>query len=461
MKEEKSYIGYWWLPDKEDEKISGTLTLLQNGDYILQVLEEFSDLSLRFKNDIELIIGIAREVGSSKDFSFKLIKSFTINNSINVLTYYKLAVSWVLKSSKLDKSSNLKFNVLKIVPQNLDTWFGINVFETNFLNSNDEDKFPLKFNKQEGVLLYKSEDFTIEVHLGYSYGFLKRTDFIAQQEAFIKIKFTESKEIIKLMEFSDKLRNFFSLAIGNPIKLKDFIVVNDAESKNAANYYFYFKDSFRSNFNDSLSVNNQRQMLFGYDLIKKDTQEILRNWFKKYDKLKFTINNYFNSIYNDSHYTEDKFLNYVFAIEVYHRNQYDDFELRDENYLSFRKTILSKIDNTSQKQWLIARLNKYKENKLNNRLTYILDILKKCIEGLIDDNETFINQVVETRHYYVHENVRNQDIVIKEEEILLNINEKLKIILQALMLKEIGFEDEVIAKLLQNPLYNRMAFDDK
>lgn len=61
----------------------------------------------------------------------------------------------------------------------------------------------------------------------------------------------------------------------------------------------------------------------------------------------------------------------------------------------------------------------------------------------------FLKQVVATRHYHVHSNVKDEDFVVKDVIELSRINKKLEIIIQAILMIELGFEQGVINERLK------------
>lgn len=465
MLETKTYIGYWWLPEDDENRIPGTLIMNDNGDFILQIIETFSngDVEKKFRThrEFDLIIGIAREEGSNNDYSFKLLRSLVISNALNKLTYYKLHASYVLKSISSEFSDILKFDIVKLEPQYLNQWLDINSLNLSYSKKRSDKlhDFILSHEQPEPITLFKNKDFILKLHTSISYGFPINAEFKCSQSAFLKIEFSQPKGLTEIREVSKKIRNFFTLAIGTPIKI-DKISVGWQESEGV--YFDYlWKDKFQNNFDSSMKIHNSRHMLLSYNFLKDNVNLIFQNWFDKYDDLKFTINNFFSTLYNDFLYTEDKFLNYVFGLEVYHRTKHGGFDYKKESYLQIREEILDKLEDKHHIQWLEARLNKHIENSLKQRLAHLFSIHSQSLNGLVEDAEAFINNVVETRHYYVHEKVLNEEFVISDVIALNRMKTKLRVIIQAILMHELGFENEVINKQLCSTFHNSLIFDNR
>lgn len=460
----KAYIGYWWLPGNEKNSIPGTLTIHNNGDYILQLLDTFKNgsviVNFRIIREFELIIGIAREEDSNYDYSFKLLNSIVVSNSLNKLTYYKLHASFILKSVSSELSGTLKFDTIILDPQFLNEWIDTSSFDLSYPNeqNNKLHDFSLRYKQPEPIILFENQDFTLKLLTVISYKHPTNSQFNCSQSAFLKLEFLEQKSLTEIRETSKKIRNFFTLAIGTPIKMSRISV---GWQNNKGVYFDYlWKDKFQNNFNNPIKTHNSMQMLLGYDFLKDDVNQVFQNWFDKYDDLKFTINNFFGTLYNDFLYTEDKFLNYVFGLEVYHRTKYGGFNHKNENYLKIRKDILDQIHNKRHIQWLESRLRKHTENSLKQRLEHLFEVHNQSLNGLVDDVEKFIDNVVETRHFHVHEKVKNKELVITDVIELSRMTKKLRVFIQAILMFELGFDHEVINKQLHITFHNSLIFDN-
>jgi len=451
MQETKTYIGYWWLPNDFENKFQGTLIFETNGDVVLNFLKDSTSIEFnkKFRTRIEIpvLFGLAKDESTNKEFSFKLLDSYVSYSSISRLSYLKIKTNSILKSTRSEFGEDVRFNILRLKPENIDEWFNISGYN---LDIEDDDTFSYKltYKQPNEIELYKSSEFEIKVFFSASYGALIRSEFNSEQSVNINVHFNESKSHDELQEFSRKLRNFFTLAIGHPInilKTEYTVVIKDEKFPNY-NFKYYNKSKYKST---SKKLVNSNNMLFDFEMVKDSLQIVFNNWFEKYDELKFLMNNYFGSLYNEYKYVEDRFTDFVFSIEVYHRAKYGGFDLKEKSYLEIRERVLGCVENNSDKQWLEAKLKKYTENKLESRLKNILELNEVSLSGLIENNELFLKQVVETRHYHVHSNVKDEEFVVKDVIELSRINKKLEIIIQAILMTELGFEQDVINKRLK------------
>ena len=426
----KSYIGYWWLPEEEDKKIQGTLTVNNNGKYTLKVLNSlgsYSEKELVGIDQIELIIGIAIEEVTNNSYCFKLIDSFRSGFSISGLTSYEFSARKVLKSVFQEFSTDLKFDFLSLRPACIDNWFNCLGYELSY----PEDRkvglhnFQLNYKSPKTKVLYECEEFQIESCFQVSYNGPIH-NFKTEQKANLTIQYNFQKDLSEILNDSRIIRNFFTLATGKPIHYED-ISLSKSFSKNGKlhnKYFSYHEISKFDNIEDDDNIPNSNSMLFAFKHIENESQKVFQNWFEKYDSLKFLMNNYFSTLYNQFLFSEDRFLNYVFALEVYH-----------------------KINNSSSKNF-----------RLNSRVEQLLKENENLLEGLVHDIERLTNQIVETRHHFVHDKVLNPQYVVKDVKRLNKLGSLLKVLIQVILLKEIGLSLDLIKERINKPIMNKLIF---
>ena len=246
MQETKTYIGYWWLPNDLENKFQGTLIFEKNGDVVLNFLKDATIIDFekifRTRNEIPALFGLAKDESSNEEFSFKLLDSYVSNRLTSRLSYLKIKTNSILKSTRSEFGTDIKFNILKLKPENIDEWFNINGYN---LAIEDDDTFSYKltYKKPEEIEFIKTSEFEIMVFFSASYGTLVRSEFNSEQSVNINVHFNESKSHDELQEFSRKLRNFFTLAIGHPInilKTEYTVVIKDDKFPNY-NFKYYNK----------------------------------------------------------------------------------------------------------------------------------------------------------------------------------------------------------------------------
>jgi len=103
--------------------------------------------------------------------------------------------------------------------------------------------------------------------------------------------------------------------------------------------------------------------------------------------------------------------------------------------------------------WLEEELKYSNELTLRSRLRELLSIHQKLISSLVDDIGGLVDTVVDTRSYLVHNDPESKGKAAEGKE-LFTLTRKLRILLEACLMAEIGFNMPAIcAMFLENRRY--------
>lgn len=114
-----------------------------------------------------------------------------------------------------------------------------------------------------------------------------------------------------------------------------------------------------------------------------------------------------------------------------------NYELPEEQHRERIAAILASCPD-QYKEWLHDELVYSNEPSLRVRFTEILEACSGILDPFIQDSKSFINKVVNTRHYLTHYDARLKDKSAEGME-LYHLTEKLRIVLEISLLKELGF----------------------
>jgi hypothetical protein len=191
------------------------------------------------------------------------------------------------------------------------------------------------------------------------------------------------------------------------------------------------------------------EMLFSRRGLPGGFETTVGRWLEGAEKLDPVYRLFLGTIYNPESYEEQKFLNLVQALEVYHRRALYVPDLPKEEH---EKRVEKILDSASEeyKGWLRQKLRVVSEPSLDQRLHEILK-RHRCISDLVvgkkgEDRAEFVEKVVATRNYRTHFDESKKDKAARGGEELYRISQKLKLLLEACLMKEIGFENEEIRK---------------
>ncbi|OGU59954.1 MAG: hypothetical protein A2V66_16260 [Ignavibacteria bacterium RBG_13_36_8] len=186
--------------------------------------------------------------------------------------------------------------------------------------------------------------------------------------------------------------------------------------------------------------------------IKVDFEKIIEKWFQLYKKSQTEIDLYIASRRNFNDIPRSTFLNLVVALEGFHRQQnVKEKVLPKERYRNDLLPLIEKecnnlvdtvctteteADRNAMKEAITSQLKMANQHVLKDRFRDMINSVSDYGLSEINANvEDFIKKVVQTRNEMSHGLGENQ---IPSNEELLDTNRKLKLLFEALILRELG-----------------------
>lgn len=194
--------------------------------------------------------------------------------------------------------------------------------------------------------------------------------------------------------------------------------------------------------------------LFTFKDIENKFETCLQNWHGKYDELEPVYQLYFGTLYGRFVYLNLRFLCLVQALEAYHRRAISNEELPKERHKERLTSILNAAP-LEHKKWLKEKLAYRNEPSLRSRIKYLCDMFSTTVKTLIPDTRYFINKVVDTRNYMTHYDLNLKDKRAEGKELFI-ITEKLRIMIEMCLMKEIGFNLDEISNLICKRYQDRL-----
>ena len=350
------------------------------------------------------------------------------------------------------KNEDLVFENISINYFLLEKWTGISGFELNLKKDNPDKGLNIDYSFPEEIEI-NFDNFKIIITFNLNFSGDRVKDFNLQQTTFIKfqpdkpIHFTEY-----LMNYCYHIQNFLSLALQraiNPILITGQIknqenVDNGQKFKDISIYHMIrqFQDS-----NDTVAPFN---VLFLFSDIKENFEEHLKIWFSKFELLKPVYDLYFGTIYNPSMYLEQKFLNFIQALESFHRRLFNDKYVIDEEFENIYEQLMNSIPsdiNRDFRESLIQKLKYLNEFSLRKRLKEIFNTHKIFLDELIKNPDKFQDDTVNTRNYLIHYD-KDLETKAKQGNDLIKLINILNIILEICFLYELEIPEEKIKSLI-------------
>lgn len=419
--------GTFWFEDDENTKFNGKI-IEKNKQYILKIdnKENFHDkyqnkkIIIGFINGTEVTIHITSLISSYKVLYF--------------------SIDYILKN--YHNETNLNFKEITIKFHNLEEWIAIKTFKTEFENNvhmittHDED---ITFNHQKFKITFNLKSKITE----------SADSFCIKPNYSIKIKYGGETNIEQILKDITLIKKFLIFLMYNNTEIKSITCNIDN-----ANYQLNEIEIHSKLFNTDVDELNRHDILIHIEEIKNKPY-IFEKWFEINKKYKPLFDIYFMNFLTTP-YLEYQFLSNTQALEAYLRKneQYEDNYMNITEYENIKKEFskfIEKLDiSKDHKESFKSRIRYGNEISLRKRLKELIKELNeyKIMNKLINGNKNkLIVDIVDARNYFTHYDKSSN--YKKNNEKLLKLNYKLKILIELCILKELGFENEFIDTKLE------------
>ena len=451
MRIEEEYIktGYFWLPEQQEKKIPGILTIKDGGDIELEVVGLFDESikALNGEDDLCRIIGHVEKDGLvTLDNCFYTKK----NISFGGISKSKVCVNRVLSGVAYDKDEEVTFNSLSFSVDCMDEWVGIRGI--NVQNDWDNRTATISYKPPENLVYSLDNGMQLEICFAYTLPWLPNTtEAKITQRAYFKLNSKSLKSLRDFTEIAYKITNFMCFAVDATVALKNLTATTTEVQMEIGKGKFspvpinvYYSSI---HYSEKVPKKSRHQMLFNYGVIKDNTQSIINKWLNAYETLSPALDLYFSTKIGAQKYLDRKFLALAQGLETYHRRTSDE-KLMDE--VEFKSLVDTVKKNCPEEKvvWLEDRLMHGNEINLGKRLKKIIEPFKEHL-GTSKERSKLLRKIVDTRNYLTH---YNEELKSKSAEAneLWSLCLKMEVIFQLHFLKVIGFSDDEIKNVIQN-----------
>ncbi len=462
--EDFEYDGIWWLPENPDKKITGALKFNPREGANLDLIGSFKEIQeLTTTLEPGIILGVTST--GKKVTLYRCYESRSHMGMPGFLTT-SFIIGFVFLGYHFKKEEDIIFDSLSISYTHLAEWTRITGFK--FKIETDSNNHLVK-HEVSYSFPQKVEAKIDNLNISFDYGFKQSGDKVEkyklEQTTFIKI------EPAGPLHFNDyqrnicyHIQNFLSLAIGEAI-LPLIVKGKNKECKTELpKGRVVYDDIFVfyrvRNLSASLKTLHPFDMFFSFGDIASEFEKCLRNWFSKADVLEPVYDLYFATLYSASMYLQHEFLSLIQAMESYHRRVYSGKYVSDDEYKPMYETLIKGVPQgieESFKASLKKRLEHLNEFSLRRRLKEVLEKYGDAIKLVISDNETLIDDVVNTRNFLTHYDKSIEKKAKKGHELYI-LTQRIKFILETCFLIELGVPlDKIKILISRNRRYQYLA----
>lgn len=450
MRIEEEYIrtGYFWLPERDNKKIPGVLTIKDGGDIELEIVGFFDDEVNIFndKFDIGRIIGHVE-----KDGLVTLENCFyTQKNSsfFGGISKSKVCVNKVLSGVAYEKDEVVTFNTLSFYVDCMDEWLGISGIKVYQDWKNKTTS--ISYTSHDTIIYYLDNE--IELSICFASIFDTNINEVTiSQKAYFKLKSDSLKPLIDFISLANKIIDFMSFAIDDTVSLKNvFATSSEIQRKISGGKLvpidikiFYSSISYV----EKISIKTSNRMLFNYKIIKSNAQSIFNNWINAYEVISPSLNLYFSTKVGAQKYLDGKFLSLIQGLETYHRRTSSEQLMDSDDFNKLVEVILKNCPEEN-KEWLNGRLKYGNEINLAKRIKSIMEPFKNFL-GNNKEREKLIRKIVDSRNYFTHYNKDLENKAVDGKE-LWQLCQTIEFIYQLHFFRVIGFTDIEINNVVKD-----------
>lgn len=414
MSEKLHFRGLWNIPGN-DISISGVLDYSPYKGVSLLLFGTLVN-DRRDKNiEVPVIFGKTSDGERITLYKSKLFLGSFNTNGIETSTYE----SMYMFVGALIPENELTFKCIDILYEDFDQWLGIYGFKRNEFKQETKETF-VEYQQPDNISWSISEcnecEFKFSTYAPNTKG-ISRICIEQKCEVSLYTKGVE-QSFEALFNLSQAFRIFLTLAFFEKPLYKEIRLSKTLNNEKYGEYNKEVSLYFRTeaNYDDYKEKVHYTQFLFTYADIKGNIESILKKWFMSENSLSPTIYGLAESFSNKPIAIEFSFLNIAHAIESLHRRA------RNDNRAS-----------------------------LHSRLDDLINELPESVSGALvkPSKEIFIAQFKNSRNYYTHYDTRLEAKALKGSD-LFYFTERCKILLVGFVLKEIGFTNAEVERIIFN-----------
>lgn len=453
MTEKIEYEGVWWLPDRPNRHVRGTLKFTPDAGAVLDLVGSLRHISLTDRRDLDREFERDIILGTSVDGkSVTLYSCFELRSSGTAIGIESssLHADSVFVGAHFEKPADIRFQELSTHYSHLDDWVDISGFHVE--DAPDMKESFTRYRQPDPIEADINDEYKIiiDIRAGRSGLYPVKRKTTIEQKTYLKIQFPEARPLHEYWKPRCHLQNFLTLAVMAPVFPLDVQAttasgksVTQQEEGSPTHIEMLEQPPYPA---VPLRTLKPSDMLFSFHDISDKFEAYLQKWFARAELLQPVHDLYFGTLYNPHLYIEHTFLSLAQAAESYHRRAVGGLELPVEDYEKRLEGILEATPPT-HRAWLKNKLRYSNEFTFRRRLKELFEANSDTLQEFISFRDYFLRKVVVTRNYLTHFDLKlKKEAAIGKE--LLPLTKQLRGLLTVCLLREVGFTTEELRELI-------------
>ncbi len=441
--------GYWWLPEKEKNKILGTLTYDPDDGARLDLagtLRNWSDKDPRHYpayryRKYDVILG---EFGDGSEITLCDCRARTpamfmqphFVQSPNVFDVY-----FFYRGRHFESSEAVVFDAVYVRYPHLLEWTGTRATRTQW--DQNTHRVDITHERPPSIPLDSGEQLKLTVTFGADIQ-NKRHEASVRETCHLKLAGGASSYLQDYLPVIRGIRDFLTLATmrsGHPMSITGTVRSKD-DGDLAPPVSVYDASLMRKSPSRSA---HREMMLFTLEHVLA-TPKAIAVWLRKCKTLRQMLRLYFDTYYYRQRQmaVETRFLSAISAVEAYFNRTRDSQDLPTAEFRCRSERVLGSCP---------PELHTWVRGKLGNRKT-LRQVLRELFEEqryvwqeAADQLDCLVGAMVRTRNYLAHPSADRPKAYTVPR--VVDMSEKLKLLLTVCLLQELGFGEAAISAMAQ------------
>ncbi len=462
--ETKKHEGYWWFPDNPGKKVTGTLYVNQHEGIEVRTIGSLLPQQALLSDQIDLL---SKEILLGQTVDGKSITLIGINctnwnsnlneSSLDVSTATHTASLAIVGERHFLSKNEVIFSSAEVRFSLLDEWLCKSGFTFN--DEYDERGYSTRFNLEyeyPEVLEFNID--SIEAKFETNYVFTRNKTNLQWQlghKSFLRFTPVQPQTFDWYSKKFDSLRKFLIVMTGFPISTGEIVGYgdefyidssSDITTKEKFQVYVRLSNSFLDT--DS---KHPAELLINLPLLGTELGAVLNTWFQKSEILDPAVILYVATLSINLGYSEFRLLNYAQGLEALHRRAFGGKYITDDEYEPIANTLIKSIPKEvgrDHRSSLEGRIKYGHEFSQRKRIKLLLDdVWTGCLDEFIEDRNSFVDKVVNTRNYLIHFDPTSASKAVFGTEIFY-VAERLRILLVTHILLQLNIPRENVYRAI-------------
>lgn len=434
--------GIWWLPQKPDEKIGGSLTFSYKDGGILSLFGGLGGIrAFQPKFETNLLHGLT-------DRGFVTLRSISTKNfktRIPGIDRQTLGIESIFIGVHLDEN-DLLFNEVSLSAEYLPEFCNQSGLTESVHLGKKKKWLGLSANvsTQKPIDLGSFDGGNASVKFTWRKTGENLRSVTLEEGCHIKFLFDVSMKIDDiLMKYVQPTQNLLTLATDKPNAIINFVLKSKkfVGHKNIPLDIICYQRTIVESSRKEGETLLQRDMIFGLKDLKRNQFD---KWLKLSEKFSPTVSILFSQKYSRGLYLEYLLINLVSALEAFHRRKFKNIVLSKQDWKLKKKRILENIKLKSDKDFMNQVLQYSNEKRLKQRITEVINSTG-LNEYFILNEKKWNEDVRSYRNILTHYDPDNPKEV-DDYELLFWLIQSLSWVLNAALMREFGFTKDEIKK---------------